>query len=190
MHHLIHRMIQVVSLLQVSIKRRGSISTFNVARKYKRLVMSTRYKKSPYTARVMLNCQSTLRQTTISEVNQSVRQEIQRICARTEEGDSILRSISNVNSLTHFSWKSILAELKMHTPTLYTLLRGALMKRRDSHLQVPYHALGMTACVLLKHRNKHMSLTQALVSVLMYAGHCSKQVCNLTYIYNYIISVH
>ena len=182
MFHICHEAyIHVVSLLQVSIKRRGSIATFNVARKYKRLVMSTRYKKSPYTARVMLNRQTTLRQATISEVNQSVRQEIRRICARTEEGDSILRSISNVNSLTHFSWKSILAELKMHTPTLYTLLRGALMKCQDSHLQVPHHALGMTACVLLKHRNKHMALTQALVSVLMYAGHCSKQVCTLTY---------
>ena len=138
--------------------------------------MSTRYKKSPYTARVMLNPQSSLRQTTISEVSQSVRREIRRVCARAEAGDSILRSAFNVNSLTCFSWKSILAELKMRTPTFYTLLRGALMKHRSRHLLVSHRGLGMTACVLLKHRNKHMALTQALISVVMYAGHCSKQV--------------
>jgi hypothetical protein len=137
--------------------------------------MSTRYKKSPYTARTLL--QSSLRRQAIEEISRSVRQELQRICARADEGDSILRSI-NVNSLTHFSWKSILQELKLRARTLFSLLRGALVKRRKGHFYVPRHCLGMTACVLLRHRSQHMALAQAAVSLVLYAGHCSKQVSN------------
>lgn len=41
---------------------------------------------------------------------------------------------------------------------------------------MPTYALGMTGSLLLKARNKHLALPQAVISVVMYAGHCSKQV--------------
>ena len=35
----------------------------------------------------------------------------------------------------------------------------------------------MSASLLLKSRNKHLGLVQGVISLLMYAGHSSKQVC-------------
>ena len=147
------------------------MTRFNVASKYKRLVMSTRYKKSPYTARVMLRPQSSLRVTELQQLCNSMRREVHKICSR-KHGDSILRSISSA-SVTHFSWQSILQEIKSRAPTLYFLIKSIISKQEK---QLPQFTVGIIAGVLLKHRNKHLCLPQALISVVMYAGHCSKEV--------------
>lgn len=64
-------------------------------------------------------------------------------------------------------------ELKSRAPTLLSFFKISLAKRGR---KVPNYAVGMSASVLLKNRNKNLSLVQAVVSVVMYAGHCSKQV--------------
>lgn len=106
---------------------RGSkkVTKFRVDKKYKRLVMSTRYKKSPYTARVMLRPHTTLRLATLNQVNHVVRREIRKICSR-KSGDSVLRLSKNIAAITGFSWGPVIRELKLHAPTLLAIIRSAI----------------------------------------------------------------
>lgn len=136
--------------------------------------MSTRYKKSPYTARVMLNPQSSLRAATIKQVLQAVQREIHNVCLRKHR-DSLLRQ-TNYFAMKRFSWKRIIHELNSHAPILVSFVKSALAK---CGRKVPRYAVGVCASVLLKNRNRNLALIQAMISVVMYAGHCSKQVCEL-----------
>ena len=162
---------------QVSIQRESAkVTNFRVSSKYKRLVMSTRYKRSPYTARVMLRPATTLREATLKQVHQTVQKEMHTICSR-KYGDSVLR-LNSIAAVTQFSWKPFLQELKKQAPTLYSFIRSAVAKRQCN---TSHFALGMNASILLKHRNKHLALAQAVTSVIMYSGHGSKQVSSCRY---------
>ena len=149
----------------------GKSTKFCVESKYKPLVMSTRYKKSPYTARAIFHLKSTLKSATIVQVKQLVKREVHFLCSR-KHGDSVLR-LSDTSAITKFTWGSILRELHQESPTLYAFLRAVLFRRkRKLHLR----NVGMSACMLLKSRNKDLGLVQGVISLVMYAGHSSKQV--------------
>ncbi len=81
--------------------------------------------------------------------------------------------LSTIGAVTNFSWGPVLQELKVQAPTLSSFIRSALSKRG---CKVRRYAVGMSASLLLKSRNKHLALGQAVISVAMYAGHCSKHV--------------
>ena len=132
--------------------------------------MSTRYKKSPYTARTMLRPSTTLNIATLKQVNRLVRREVHSMCSR-KYGDSVLR-LSSLHAITNFSWGSLLRELQLQAPTLYSFLRAVLLKRG---CKVHRHSVGMSATMLLKCSNKHLALAQGVISLVMYAGHSSKQ---------------
>lgn len=152
-------------------RKRNKITRFCVDTKYKRLVMSTRYKKSPYTARVMLHPSTSLRAATLRHMCQAIRREIHVICSR-KYGDSVLR-LTSPAAVTQFSWKPVIQELKSQAPTLHSFIHSALAKRGR---RVRPFAVGMAGSLLLKYRNQFLALPQAVISVVMYAGHCSKQV--------------
>lgn len=152
---------------------------FRVGSKYKRLVMSTRYNKSPYTARVML-CSSPLRGMTVKQICCVVRREVHQLCSTKYEA-SILRNTSPV-ALTTFSWRPVIAELKLHAPVLYAVVKAAIGRPKK---KVDPSAIGIAAAIMLKFRSRVLSQIQAVTSVLLYAGHCSKQVC--IYIYTFLI---
>ena len=76
------------------------MTKFRVGSKYKPLVMSTRYKKSPYTARTILHPKTTLRNATLAQVNRLVKREVHLICSR-KHGDSVLR-LSDMNAVKSF----------------------------------------------------------------------------------------
>ena len=163
---------------QVAIVRGTSkVTNFRVNSKYKRLVMSTRYKRSPYTAKTVLRQQS-LRAATLTEVYRTVQHEIHSICMR-KYGDSVLRLLrnaSNSSKVCNFSWVELLKEFKTKAPTLMSFVRAALARRGR---KVPRYAVGACVSVLLKNRNKNLALVQAVTSIVMYAGHCAKQVNSL-----------
>lgn len=132
--------------------------------------MSTRYNKSPYTARTLLRS-SPLKGTVIKEITCIVRREVHQLCS-TKYGASVLRDTTST-SLTHFSWKPFLSELQSRAPTLYAVIKSATEKPRKG---LNPSAICVAAALILKSRNKFLSQIQAVISVLLYAGHCSKQV--------------
>ena len=106
------------------------------------------------------------------QISHIIQREVHQICS-TKYGASCLRNLSQA-AVSSFSWKSVVDELRKRTPVLYATLKAALTRPR---MRVDVSALGITAAVLLKCRNKFLSQAQAVISVLLYAGHCSKQVC-------------
>ena len=87
--------------------------------------------------------------------------------------NSILQS-HNPDHLKQFNWDMLLDELSTHAPQLKRLLLSAAktkIPRSNTNAVV-----GMCAALLIKHRNPKMNLVQKINSLILYAGHCSKQV--------------
>lgn len=130
--------------------------------------MFTRYHKSPYTARVLIK--GSLRKATISELCKEIKKEIKSIASR-KYGDSLLRL--GHYDLRKFSWKPVIKELNSNAPILMSVLKSALGKKSS------LSCIRIVASILLKNFCKHLALPQAVVSIILYSGHCSNQVCVL-----------
>ena len=139
---------------------------FQVPSKFKRLVQSTRYKKSPYTAQTAVRTPA-LHHRLVKLIAKKVRKECAVISSRKH--NSYLRL--SVAKLKSFSWESVESELKQHAPTLLSVLKATTQSSKGNS-----KIAGMAAAVLLKGRNKHLCLPQGVISTIMYAGHSSKMV--------------
>ncbi len=161
--------------IQVSVLHPGRVKPvqFRVASRFKPFVQSVRYKHSPYTIRTIARTPS-LQRALMKQVQRQIRIECRRICS-TRQGDSTLRLHNNnvEEELKSFKWKQISKELKKKAPTLYGSLSAACAKEGVEPRPM---SVGMAASVLLKAQNKFLCLPQAAVSILLYAGHCSKLV--------------
>lgn len=93
----------------------------------------------------------------------------------SDSANSILQS-QNPDHLKQFSWDVLLHELSTYVPLLKSLLFSATKTRvaRSNTDAV----VGMCAAILINHRNSKMSLIQKINSLILYAGHTSKQVWN------------
>ena len=142
-------------------------------KKYKKVVQSIRYKHSPYTARTVLKT-TPLRKAVVSQLASTIKRECSQLCSRNH-GDSVLRFLS-VLELRDFKWKMLIRELKKKAPTLLRVLRAAAESKRF----LPSESIvGMAASMLLYGRNSQLCIPQAVNSIVLYTGHCSKLVCLL-----------
>ena len=92
----------------------------------------------------------------------------------SDRARSILQS-QNPDDLKHFKWDTLLCELSTYAPLLRKLLELATKTKRP---QVNLKAvIGVCAAILINHRNSKMNLIQKITSLILYAGHASKQVC-------------
>ena len=87
---------------------------------------------------------------------------------KLDKFDSILREKSQP-AMELFSWTTIQLELEKHSCVLVKFLENAFPK-------VNRKILLMTTAMLLKGRNRKMCHVQAMISLLLYAGHAGKQV--------------
>lgn len=101
----------------------------------------------------------------LSAVTKQINSEMKNISSL--KYNSILRS--DHDNVKHFSWVAIWNEFTQKLPTLVSFLRKLLPKSDHKYLLC-------LICILLKHRCKHMSLFQRVISVLLYANGTSKQV--------------
>ena len=114
--------------------------------------------KDPYTRQVLMKL-----------FGNQVHKEVRSMAAQ-----SFLCSQSK-DDLKEFKWDRIHAELSQKAPVLLNILLHATktrIPRPNTHIVV-----GTCVAILLKHRNPKMSLLQKIISLLLYAGHASKQVC-------------
>ena len=140
-----------------------------MSKKYKKVVQSIRYKHSPYTARTVLKT-TPLRKAVVSQLASTIKRECSQLCSR--HGDSVLRFLS-VLELRDFKWKMLIRELKKKAPCV---LRAAAESKRF----LPSESIvGMAASMLLYGRNSQLCIPQAVNSIVLYIGHCSKMVCLL-----------
>ena len=91
----------------------------------------------------------------------------------SDSSNSVLKG-QNIPSMSNFGWEKVLEELNVHAPILLQLLRSVTTTKSVRPNQNAI--IGMCVSLLLKHCYSKMSMMQKIVSVILYAGHASKQV--------------
>ena len=89
---------------------------------------------------------------------------------------SVLQS-SDPDDLKEFKWETLHSELSLHAPVMSKLLQLATKTRRPRMNQEA--VIGACAAIVINHRNPKMNLVQKLTSLILYAGHASKQVLHI-----------
>ena len=116
---------------------------------------------------------TSLRNVVVLALGRAARKEIRSICS--DSHDSILR-MKNKTALELFSWERVWREMQMHAPLLVTFLTQLLplSKRKDENAFHP--ALSVCASILLTLHNFKINIVQAVIAVVLRAGHATKQV--------------
>lgn len=112
-----------------------------------------------------------LRAKVLKEVQKVVGNEIKAICS--DKHKSIFRDKSQ-DLLEHFSWEPLWLELSCKAPVLLSLMKGCTPKKADPERIKPI--ICTCAAILMKFRNPKLCHFQAVISLLLHAGHASKQV--------------
>lgn len=149
---------------------------FRVASRFKRLVQATRYKKSPYVARTALRGK-TIRKPIISNILKLISKECIRLCRK--KGENTIFRLSSMSALKKLKVTDFTKELRRRAPILYTVVKRACTRSRAKIKKS--NVATIAAALLLKGRNKTMCSPQAIISILLYAGHCSKMVSYRTF---------
>ena len=121
----------------------------------------------------------------ISRVGKMVQSEIATLCS--DGCNSVLRRHSK-EQLLKFKWEDVSLEMQQHAPILLSLLYAATHTRRNRPNQEA--VIAMCTAMLCKLRRPDMSAAHKTLSLILYAGHASKQVvyglhirtCNLAHI--------
>ena len=109
----------------------------------------------------------------VTALGRALRKEIGKICS--DSHDSILR-MKTKTALELFSWGRVWLELQTHAPLLVDVLLQLLPPSKRTTEDAIHPALCICASILLKLRNNKVNLVQAMVAVILKAGHATKQV--------------
>ena len=139
---------------------------FHLSKSLKRLGKYVgRGKKSSIVTAIMSNPQ--LREHIGTAIAKEVQKELKEICS--DEYCSILRMKYKV-ALERFTWDRVWQELENKAPTLLKILSGGASSNNIKP------AICTCASILLKLRNPKVNVVQAVVSVVLKAGHANIQV--------------
>lgn len=115
----------------------------------------------------------TLQPYIIAELTKLIRGEVKELCST--KYDSIL-CMKVKHALEKFSWDRVWGELEKKCPILLQVLTESLPYTTRCKESIK-PAMCTSACILLKLRCPSMSLLQGMLSIVLRAGHASKQVC-------------
>ena len=105
-------------------------------------------------------------------VANTIGKEVKLVCSAKH--NSIL-TMKTKPALENFTWRTVWAELQQSAPTLLKVLQGLLPRqKRESEAAKPI--ICMCAAILLKFRNPRVNVVQAVISLVLQAGHASKEV--------------
>ena len=98
-------------------------------------------------------------------ISRIIQLEMKKMCLL--EVNSILKQQLPMN-FKEFSWDSLVGEIQVHVNAC-----TKTKKPRSNRLAT----IGMCIAILLGYRHSNMCLVQKTVSLILYAGHSTKQVC-------------
>lgn len=107
----------------------------------------------------------------VNKIGQVLRLEIKAMCS--DRVSSILQSM-NSDNLKTFRWDLVLSELKLHAPMLMDILFSCTKTKFPRKNQTGI--VCFVASILFKFRYARMDAVQKVLSLILYAGHCGKQV--------------
>ena len=93
----------------------------------------------------------------------------------SDGANSILQSL-NTRHLKESSWNLLMDELSKFAPLLMSLLFSAIKRHKVPHTDTDCAIVGLCASILINHQNQKMNLVQKINSLILYAGHTSKEV--------------
>ena len=108
----------------------------------------------------------------VDGIGRMIRKEVAKLCSNG--ANSILCDKSN-GTLQSFQWKQLEDELETHSTTLFNILKKCTKNSSQKR-----SLIGVIAAIMCKHRRGSASLIQRLVSIILYSGHASKNVSELT----------
>ena len=109
----------------------------------------------------------------VSKLGKMVQMEIKKLCS-----DDISTMLLNARSveLTSFSWESLLSEARTIAPTLSCLLDFSTRKKTSRSNHTSNALIGFILSLLAKYNRPRVCLIQKIISIILNAGHTSKQV--------------
>ena len=107
----------------------------------------------------------------LKKIGKEMPKEIRGVAS--DKAESVLQS-QDADSLKTFHWDTLLQELSTFAPVLRMLLAAAT--KTQAPRSNTNAVIGMCAAILLNHQNPRMNLVQKINSLILYAGHSSKQV--------------
>ena len=147
------------------------IKYFHVRGKMRKLARLVGRGNTTSIARYVVN-QPDLRKRAIDCVITLMKRELTTLSSDTFS--SILREKSQT-AMEFFTWESVWQELSSHAPTLLSVLQG-ITSRRSINIARAKPVVCVCAAILLKLKNPKMCHIQAMLSLLLHAGHSSRQV--------------
>ena len=115
----------------------------------------------------------------VSAICGAVGAEMKYVCS--ESHDSILQ-LKSKTALEHFTWETVWTELQQSSPTLMAILHGFTPVTKHNNEDIR-PALCLCASILLMLQNDKVNLVQSVISLVLKAGHATKQVCICTCTY-------
>ena len=109
-----------------------------------------------------------------------VNAEVRAMCS--DPVKSVLQS-KDSDYLKEFKWDHVLDEMKEHAPTLLSILLSSTKTRHPRNNRAA--TICWVASILFKFRYSRMNVIQKILSLILYAGHCGKQVSAI-YTINYV----
>ena len=105
----------------------------------------------------------------LTKVGMLIKQEISTLCS-----DNVYSVFSNIESLSSFSWEKVMQEAEKYAPSFLKILLTALWKEKESNCV--HHIAGLVLSIFCCFRRRSRNTVQRIISIILYAGHCSKQV--------------
>ena len=105
----------------------------------------------------------------IIRISRILQSELRKLCSV----DSLLKE-NSTTAFQEFSWNNLIKEIQDHAPLLLSVMTACTKTR--SYRPNRNSTIGMCIAMLLKYRYKNMCLVQKILSLVLYAGHSSKQV--------------
>ena len=115
---------------------------------------------------------ATVKKHIVSKIGKLLQSEITTLCSN--RCNSALRCPSN-EQLLNFEWERVLQETQEHAPTLLDFLNAATKTRRKRPNRDA--VIAMCIAMMCKVRNSEMNVAQKILSLILFGGHASKQVC-------------
>ena len=144
---------------------------FHLSRSLKKLGRYVGRGKARSIAAAMVE-NNVLRHEVVIAIGNMARNELKKICS--ESHDSILRMKSKT-ALEYFTWERVWVELQDNAPILVLFLLQLVppLKREKEEVK---RAICVCMSILLKLRCDKVNIVQAVISLILTAGHATKQV--------------
>ena len=118
-------------------------------------------------------------------VGKIVHAEVKTLCS--ESVQSVLLK-SDPGALKSFTWQTLKRELATYAPVLNSILESTGVRSRN---RPNFDAVVcLSVSLLARNRNPKMSLVAKIISLILYAGHSSKEVLLIIVIIIFVLLLH